>query len=488
MAYKHGVYISEQATSLLPVVQTDAAMAFVVGTAPVWKATEPAEVNTPVLIYSAAEAAKYLGFEMTDNFGDYTLSEFFYAAFGLFGIAPICVVNVFDPSVHKTAVTGEAVAFADKLGKLAHVGILASSLVLKPSAGGAAYAVGTDYTVDLKTGLISATTGGALANATGCTADYSYADPSKVTSTDIIGGIDVTTLKPEGLECVAQVFPRFRLVPGFIAAPKFSADPAVALVMAAKCEGLNGHFKCVAPVDLPTVGTNAVKDYTLVSGYKETNGLTNKYLTCCWPKGIVKGDTSSYEFHLSTLLCCAAALLDSQSEGVPYASPSNQGAQVTGACLAGGESVWLDTNMAALLNGNGIVTLLNFIGGWKLWGNRMACYPSDTDVKDSFIPIRRMFNWVGNQLVLTFWQKVDAPITKRLIQTIVDSLNIWLNGLAARNYLLGGRVEFRDDENPTTDIMDGIIRLHVYMTPPSPAREIEFIQEYDPSYIKTLFS
>jgi phage tail sheath protein FI len=98
-----------------------------------------------------------------------------------------------------------------------------------------------------------------------------------------------------------------------------------------------------------------------------------------------------------------------------------------------------------------------------------------------------MFNWVGNTLVLTWWQRLDYPITRRNIETIVDSVNIWLNGLAAREYILGGRVEFREDENPITDVMDGIIKLHVYLTPPSPAREIDFILEYDPAYIQSLF-
>ena len=53
---------------------------------------------------------------------------------------------------------------------------------------------------------------------------------------------------------------------------------------------------------------------------------------------------------------------------------------------------------------------------------------------------------------------------------------------------MGGRVEFRSDENTITDLMDGKIKFHVYMTPPSPAREIEFVQEYDPEYIATLFA
>ena len=96
-----------------------------------------------------------------------------------------------------------------------------------------------------------------------------------------------------------------------------------------------------------------------------------------------------------------------------------------------------------------------------------------------------MFNWVANTLVLTFWNKVDNPMNKRSVETIIDSANLWLNGLAAQGCLYGARVKVLTDENPITDLMDGIIRFHVYMTPPAPMRQIEFIQEYNVEYLST---
>jgi len=44
-------------------------------------------------------------------------------------------------------------------------------------------------------------------------------------------------------------------------------------------------------------------------------------------------------------------------------------------------------------------------------------------------------------------------------------------------------VEIFDDENPDTDLMAGIIRFHLFITPPNPAQEIDFILEYDASYV-----
>ena len=55
------------------------------------------------------------------------------------------------------------------------------------------------------------------------------------------------------------------------------------------------------------------------------------------------------------------------------------------------------------------------------------------------------------------------------------------------NKLVDSNVEFLDTENPTTDLMDGIVKFHLYVTPPGPAREIDFILEYDTAYLKTLF-
>jgi len=130
------------------------------------------------------------------------------------------------------------------------------------------------------------------------------------------------------------------------------------------------------------------------------------------------------------------------------------------------------------------VTAINFTSGWVAWGNYTACYPGNTDVKDYFVPVSRMFSWVGNSLIKTYWSRLDKPMNRRLIDTIKDSVNIWLNGLVGSEFLLGARVEILDAENPLTDLMAGIIRFHIYITPPSPLQRADFILEYDASYVQ----
>ena len=40
-----------------------------------------------------------------------------------------------------------------------------------------------------------------------------------------------------------------------------------------------------------------------------------------------------------------------------------------------------------------------------------------------------------------------------------------------------------ENENPQSNLMAGIVKIHIYMTPPSPAQEIDFVLEYDASYV-----
>ena len=199
----------------------------------------------------------------------------------------------------------------------------------------------------------------------------------------------------------------------------------------------------------------------------------------CWPNGTL-GDL---KFHGSTIMAGCLAETDTNNGGIPYESPSNKTVHIDGLCDDDGSAINLTYNQANVVDAAGICTFLNFMGSWTAWGNHIGCYPKSTDVKDYFIPLSRMFDYVSNTLIKTFWSKLDKPMNRRLIDTILDSANIWLNGLVGAGYLLGARVEMLENENPLTSLMAGKIKLHVYMTPPSPAQEIDFVLEYDADYV-----
>lgn len=485
--YRHGIYTSERPTGILPARTVDSAVVFAVGTAAVHTlgADAAPPVNVPRLYYSYDDFVRDMGWDAS-HFGDYTLQELIYSHFALYRGAPVVCVNVFDPTKHSTKVTGETLTFTQGgSARLARGGV--RDLVLTGSSG-AMHEEGKDYLLDSATGTVTRIEGGAIAADATVTAAYAWADVSKVTPADIIGGIEAGSGDATGLELIDEVFPRFRLVPSIVLAPRFCENDAVAVVMAAKCDGINGLFKAICLVDVPCEGDAAVTRYSDVPGYKEAHNLTDPLMMVCWPKVRLGEDVYSLSTHLAGVM----AATDADHEGIPYASPSNRRLDITscGYTAADGswKEVWLDLSRANYLNGQGVYTVSNFDGGMKSWGGRMACYPSTTDPKDAQDSIRRFFNWYQAKFILTYFARVDGPLTRRLVQTFLKSEQIALDGYTAREIILGGSISFDETENPVTDLIDGIMRFRLRITPPPAARDIEGIFEFDPDNLKGLFA
>lgn len=472
MPIRHGVYVSEKQTSVSTPVVAPSGIPFVIGASPIQSAEAPAKVGIPQLCSSYDEFVAAFGY--SDDWASYNLCEAAYSHFKLFGCQPIIFVNLLDPA---TMNGSQAAADIDVVNHRAELPIEAiddTNLVVKTSGGtGNAYVKDTDYAVFYSgehcyVELLA----GTHYDETALNIAYKKVTPSSVTATVVSQNMDTMEL------CLSTI----GTVPDLILAPGYTESNLVSAVMATKAAGINGLFRAKAIIDIDSSNASgAVRAYTGVSAYKTANNLTDENEILCWPQ--VK--LGSKQFHMSVQLAGLMAQVDSGNE-CPYESPSNKNFKMDTLVLQDGTVVNQTKAQADTINGVGVVTALNFMAsGWVCWGNYTACYPSNTDVKDYFIPVSRMFDWVANTLIQTFWSKLDSPMNRRLIDTILDSSNIWLNGLTGRGFLLGARAEMLEAENPLTDLMQGIIRIHIYMTPPSPAQEIDFVLEYDVNYVES---
>lgn len=468
MAFYHGVRTRQIETSISTPVTAASGVTFVVGTAPVH--TVGGSVNEPIYGGNNNEAVSALGYG--DDWGKYSLCEVMYNHYRLYATAPVIFVNVLDPEKHKKTTPATAFPLVDKRAHLP-LEAIADTVTIE------GYAQGEDYELfyDGNALVIEVLEGSTIPEGTTeINAAYTEVAPELVTRADIIGGFNVTTKKTSGFELIEAVFPKYGIVPDIIICPGWSHDTEIAAIMSAKSQGINGVFEAKALCD---VDTEAVKHYADVTAWKKAQNIFSKNQILCFPMCKL-GDRL---FHMSTQAAGLIATVDAANGDCPAESPSNKLMQINSTVLKDGTEVLLDLQQANYLNSNGVVTALNFIGGFVLWGNETACYPANTDVKDYFISVSRMFGWVGNSLILTYWGKVDKKLNRRLIDSIVDSVNIWLNGLTSEEKLLGGRVEFREEDNTLTDLMSGRAVFHIYLTPPSPAKEIEFVLEYDTSYV-----
>ncbi len=468
-----GIHIYEQATPVSIPVVADSGIPYVVGLAPIHTAKKPGKVNTPVLCTSWDEAVEKLGFSY--DWETYPLCEFIYSHFQLFGCQPAIFCNVFDPAKMKKEVEAKEYAVDEHTALLPFGTIDNSKMVI--SADGAELTRDEDYTAfyDETKGangalVVELLETGSAYNAASISVVCTEAAPEEVVLADIVEGVGYVD------DCMTAV----GKIPDTLCAPGWSHNTVVAAVMATKAAGIMGlfHGKCLIDADCSEEG---VRDYSELAGYKSKNNFVDENEILCWPM-VKLGD---YKFHLSTQLAGLMAKVDTLNAGCPYESPSNKNLKMDACCLADGTEVnlsWPQTNIVA--GDYGVVTVVNFMGmGWVAKGNYTACYPANTDVKDMFIPVSRMFDWVGNTLIRTFWSKLDKPMNRRLIDNILDTCNIWLNGLVGTERLLGARAEMLESENNLLDLMAGILHIHIFVTPPSPMQQCDFVLEYDVNYV-----
>lgn len=468
--YKHGISIREKPTSLVPPVKTSAGLQVVIGTAPINTVEDiDGAVNNAVLVMNFEEAVKKLGY--SNHWDKYTLCQSMDASFRLFNVAPIVFINVLDPKEHKKS-SGEELVIVDGVGSLG-LDILKDSVVIKNKENAAIESSKYDLNFD-ENGNILVT---ALDLADGnYTVEYDVLDVTKVTSSDILGGYNAVTKQYEGLEAIRTIYPKYSLVPGVILAPGWSQIPEIGLVMDGKSKLINGSFNCLNILDV-----NADREYTEVKTWKDQNAYTSSKTIAVYPK--LKVGTKIYAY--SAILGALIGQTDGENDDVPYQSPSNKRLPITGTVLDDdlNTEIFLDQMQGNLLNGQGIVTAIN-LDGWRSWGNNTAAYPGTTDPKDRFISIRRMFDWWGNTFIRTYFQKIDEAISYRLIETIVDSENIRANGLKAKGFIAGAKMEFRASENPITDILNGKISFIQKVGFFTPAKEIENVLEFDPKILE----
>ena len=455
MAISHGFNKTEAATSVTAPVTVNSGLQIVVGTAPVNMLDDPeAAVNTPMLVNTFKEAAAAVGY--SDDFAKYTLCEAVSASFQVMGISPIVVVNVLDPAnaKHITELSNKTVQVNDGIAEIDETGILLKKLVVKKEQ--------TVLTADEDSGSIL--------------------DPTKITAADIVGGVNAATGAETGLEVVRQVFPKLGMVPGILLAPRFSKDPMVCAALQAKCRKINGVFDAVCFVDIDSSASGARK-YTDVANQKVKQGATSREAYGLW----LYGKIGSAIYSGSSLAAAAAVYNDSLYNDTPNASPSNVSVPISSACLEDGTEVLMDQEQGNVLNEQGVATFIRS-GDFVVWGNETCCYPKNTDPKDAFLCVRRFFNHSWTSFVLDNMSKLDKPMNKKRLQSIIDSENMKGSVYVSTEVCASYSMKADPDRNTTAELVAGHYSFYQFCTPFPPFKQINNTMEYEAGALTSALS
>ncbi|WP_181005139.1 phage tail sheath family protein, partial [Pseudomonas putida] len=139
-----------------------------------------------------------------------------------------------------------------------------------------------------------------------------------------------------------------------------------------------------------------------------------------------------------------------------------------------------------LLNENGITTVFNSFGtGLRLWGNRTAAWPTVTHMRN-FENVRRTKDVIDESIRYSSLQFVDMPITDALIDSIVESVNMFLRKLVGDQALIGAECWYDASRNPQTELELGHLLFNYKLTVPLPFERGTFETEITGEYLVNL--
>lgn len=473
--FMHGIYTRRQSTSIRAVTAAPSALPFVVGTAPVHTVAGTPSVNKLVKLSSWQDVVDTFGY--VHDFKRYTLMEFLYYYFRIAGYAPVLAVNEFDPSAITGDATFTAVTLTNGVGTLSVAGALVAH-VCADNAGATDYVEGDDYTLTYDTNgyaVITRVADGDIPLETSTV----YVEHRVIT--EAVAGVSADAIVA-GIGLIDQAFAQYQDVPCIIACPGFSDDSAVNAAMLGKCTyGGGWQAKALCDIDTSVAGASTASE---AAAWKSTNGYTNENQRVGWGLATIGDDT----YHWSTIYAAVLAQVSKANSNVPFVSGSNITLPIDGMVNAAGTEIHLTDEQANdLLNAHGICTFINF-SGWRTWGNYSAAYPASSDPAEIWANYVDMMIYLNNSFRLDI-SRIDGPANWRAIESIVNTRNIELNGIASQGGLIGkASVTFRRVDNPITSMLAGQYVFNVAFLPPTPMQAIVYDLSIDTSQFDTLFT
>lgn len=283
-------------------------------------------------------------------------------------------------------------------------------------------------------------------------------DEANIIGTTTVAG-DLTGMQALlGAESLLGVRPRILGVPGY-------DTQQVATDLATIAQKLRGMAYCAA------IGDTVAE----VTAYRAN--FSQRELMLLWP------DFTDFAGSAVARALGLRAKIDTQTGW--HKTLSNVGINgVTGISKAVPFSILAsDATTASLIN-DADVTVLARLNGYRFWGNR-TCSDEPLFAFESAVRTAQVLqDSIAEGLV---WA-IDKPITKGLIKDILETINAKFRSLKAQGLIIGAEAEFRDGDNPATDLAAGKLVFDYSYTPCAPAEAITLNQRITDKFYAELLA
>lgn len=464
--YLHGVEVIENDSFNMTISDADISSVVVVG-------TSLKNVEEYCKITNFTESVNYVG----KNIDGLTLADAVETVLTESGGADIYPINIFDKTKHYASVE-KTITFTNGECVLTEIGI--NDLVLAKNS--TPLVVNEDYTFE--DSVIKILSGGELeTDQTGVTASYKYADLSKITDSDVIGGVDENG-KRTGLQKIYDIIATFGIIPGIIIVPNFTSKN-IRTAVETVCENIGAFFyadlpkgtslqkaekarlKALDGLDLTTVSENTMIAMPYVYRYNSNS------------------DTTTLKPY-SPVLAGIRVKLD-RERNVAKSIDNTELKTVTGTEFP----IYFKLNDkncdANRFNKLGIATVINYKGAYHSWGGRNASYPSKEGLM-TFESAKRTRLMVQKSIENASFVCVGETVTRGFIDDVLNTINAqfakWSNTSDSKNCIMyQGEAYWDESLNTAESLADGKIRFPFKWCPLCVAEHIVFEDILEISFI-----
>jgi hypothetical protein len=291
-------------------------------------------------------------------------------------------------------------------------------------------------------------------------------DPAKVVASDIIG----TTLGDgtrTGLQALLDAKSLFGFAPKQIIAPSFTGLTGVMTQM----DSVATKLRAICWVDAAA----GLSPAQAISARATTLNSSSKRMMLCYPNVKVLGpDGVNLVLQPLSPFAAGACAARDQAKGYWW-SPSNTEMLGLVNLERPIDGSFQDANADLnLLNAAALTTVYSAYGtGYRLWGNRSAAYPASND-PDTFLAVRRTADIIEESLELASLKYVDQPITKALVDQLLDDANAFLRALMGRGAIVDGKAFFDVSKNPSAQLAAGSLTIGYRFLPPAPLEKLSY--------------
>ncbi len=306
--------------------------------------------------------------------------------------------------------------------------------------------------------------------------------PTKITLSDIVGGVDVTTGKYKGVSALLAassevgVQPRILIAPGFTHQTPDDGGSPIANPVVTELLTVAESLRAVIIADCPNTNeTDAVN-------YANDWGSARIYPVYPWVKVLNTTNNTIAEQPASARV--AGLIAKSDNDRGFWWSPSNMVINgIVGISKPIDFALGDANSKANYLNEHNIATIIQQ-DGFRLWGNRTT----SADPKWLFLQTRRTADMINDSLLKTHMWAVDRNITKTYIEDVLEGINNYLRHLKSIGAILGGVAFANPELNTPEQIALGKVTFDFDFTPPYPAEHITFRSKMVDDYLQEIFS